>query len=70
MSSQIEELKWISTLEEMPDEDITVLIRTDNEDDPVWFGYYESDEHGWRFVDGGSVPNTVEYWADMPEGPK
>jgi hypothetical protein len=70
MSSQTEELKWISTLEEMPDADTTVLIYTNADGENIWLGYYEDDFNGWRFVEGGAVPHIVTHWAEMPEGPK
>jgi len=66
-----ERIKWIRTLDELPDAGVTVLLFGDMEGEPVWLGYFdEATAHGyiWRTVDGAEI-DGVTHWAEMPCGP-
>ena len=56
---------WIPVNESLPDADVTVLIVTDDPDNPVWPGFYDGEQ--WRLADG--FPQIVTHWAPMPEPP-
>jgi hypothetical protein len=62
-----ETIKWIDTLEQLPDDDLTVLIWSASSDQGVWIGYMDADE--WRFVDGSKCLELVTHWAELPKGP-
>lgn len=63
--AQGEELiTWHDVGEQLPDADITVLVRTHGCEEPVWLGYLDGEV--WRDVDGLEI--TVLRWADMPLG--
>lgn len=49
---------------DLPDADLTVIVRLRNNEEPVWLGY--CDGHDWRDLDG--QPVDVVRWADMPLG--
>lgn len=61
-----EQICWRCTIDELPDDDQTVMIYAPDADEPVWLGWLEHGE-GWRAVDGG--PIDVTFWAPMPGGP-
>jgi hypothetical protein len=67
-----EQIEWVSALDELPDEGVTVLLFSQADGEPVWPGYFdEATAHGyvWRSADGMEIEN-VTHWAEMPEGPK
>ena len=64
-----ESIKWINAAIQMPDDDRTVLVYSEHESEPVWFGYVS--EGVWHFADGFKrSPLGFTFWADMPVGPK
>ena len=66
-----ERINWIATINDLPDEGVTVLLFTEGEGEPVWPGYFdEATAHGyiWRSADGAEIEN-VTHWAEMPAGP-
>ena len=69
-----EVIRWIRTLDELPDEGVTVLLFGDFDGEPVWPGYLdEADEMAsgsdiWRTVEGTLI-RGVTHWAEMPCGP-
>lgn len=61
------ELFWIDCNDHMPDDEITVLVCT-NEDD-VLMAWHE--DGLWRdYSDFGSTLYNVTHWMDLPETPK
>jgi hypothetical protein len=50
-----------------PDTDTTVLIATKDNDEPIWIGYWASEDNEWRTIEGAAV--TVTHWADLPAHP-
>lgn len=64
----IETICWIDATEQLPDEDLIVLIRTTSTTEPVWLGYLDAGH--WRNADGMLTADTVTHWADMLEGPQ
>lgn len=58
---------WKTIADEMPDSDETVLVFSKEADEPVWLGYWDSENDCWRAVDGSKI--EVTHWAKMPEGP-
>lgn len=69
MSEYYEPLMWACVNEELPDDEMTVLVFHPTLNEPVWFGYYN--QGSWYTPDGMQLPpNTVTHWAEMPEGPK
>lgn len=65
--TKCETIQWIDTLEEMPDDDLTVLIWSESSDQGVWIGYRDADD--WRFADGAKCLELVTHWAALPDGP-
>jgi hypothetical protein len=69
-----EVIRWIRTLDELPDEGVTVLMHGDFDGDPVWPGYLDEVDdvvvrtETWRTVDGAEI-DGVTHWAEMPCGP-
>lgn len=57
-------ITWHEVDKEMPDADLTVLVRTEHCAEPVWLGYFDGEV--WRDTGGEGI--TVVRWADMPEG--
>jgi hypothetical protein len=58
---------WQSVADQMPDDDLTVMIHHPEEDEPVWLGYHDGDDDTWRTVDGTRC--EVTHWAEMPDAP-
>jgi len=63
-----ETITWIDANEQLPDDEITVLVYSSQiADEPVWLGYHE--EHLWLAVDGTELED-VTHWAHVPAGPQ
>lgn len=60
-----EQIDWISVDDELPDADLTVLVKTGDE---TYLGFYDAD--GWSYVDGTRCIKTCTHWAEMPKGPE
>lgn len=56
---------WISTAEQLPDDEQTVLIAM--EDGEVWTGFMDAGE--WRYVSADPVGCAVTHWREFPEPP-
>lgn len=57
-------ITWHEVAKDMPDADLTVLVRTHGSEEPVWLGFFDGEV--WRDTDGQEI--TVVRWADMPVG--
>lgn len=58
-------ITWNSPAEQMPDDDLTVLLHLEDEECPVWPGYRDGDQ--WLLADAMPAPKVLA-WANMPEG--
>lgn len=56
---------WIACADELPDEELTVLVYAPAQPDPVWLGYL--DQGMWLSVEGADL--DVTHWMDLPEPP-
>lgn len=63
MSATIQ--SWKPTSEELPDDDMTVIIAL--EDGEVWTGFMDAGL--WRFVSADPVESEVTHWMEFPEPP-
>lgn len=61
---------WIRCNDELPDDEIIVLVALDDESEPVWLGYHDSSTGGWYTPDQSRFGCNVTHWAEMPEGPE
>jgi hypothetical protein len=60
-----ETLTWHEVVDiDLPDADLTVIVRIRGTDEPVWLGYWDGQQ--WRDLD--NLPIDVVRWADMPKG--
>ena len=59
-------VRWIPVHQQLPDDDITVLI-ADTEHD-VTLGFHDGDD-GWRYCNGSRVGDPVTHWAEIPAAP-
>lgn len=65
-----ETIRWLMAESVKPDDTETVLLNLfDQEQVPVWLGYWDSSENQWRDVLGTFIHGGVAYWAPMPRGP-
>jgi hypothetical protein len=63
-----ETITWLPAAEDLPDEDMTVLVRLAGSNEPTWMGFVL--DGIWRDAcNGDTFAGTVTHWADMPEGP-
>lgn len=63
-----ESIEWIPITEELPDEDLIVMVHAEVADgESVWPGYLDAGE--WRSCDGGRF-RGVTHWAEMLKGPQ
>jgi hypothetical protein len=65
MINQKSHVHWKSPREEMPDDEITVLLVLD--DGEVWTGFRDGDD--WRYLSADAIEGEVLWWADMPMTP-
>lgn len=68
----VECIAWIDINEELPDDDICVLVACGVEGGTeldVFEAFKDSSKKGWSTPDGCMAQN-VRYWAEMPAGPK
>ena len=54
---------WIDPDNEMPDSEITVLMRLDDEEYPIWPGFWDGEK--WRQADAGEVGCRVVGWMHL-----
>lgn len=59
-----ETITWHEAAEELPDADLTVLVKTKGCEEPVWLGYFNGAD--WLDVDNMQI--SVTHWADIPKG--
>lgn len=59
-----EVITWIEAARELPDADLTVLVRTRGCEEPVWLGFWDGE--GWRDID--TIPIQVVRWCELPKG--
>jgi hypothetical protein len=59
-------LQWIDVNENLPDDDVCVLIALD--DGEVWTGYMDGDD--WLYVSGDPMESEVTHWMHIPAHPK
>lgn len=59
-----EVIQWHEVTDQLPDADLTVLVRTRDCDEPVWLGHLDGEV--WRDTLGDEI--TVVRWAEMPLG--
>ena len=52
---------WIT--DSLPDADMTVLMRTDSVEHPIWPGFHDGST--WCFADGGTVDLKVIGWMEI-----
>jgi hypothetical protein len=67
-----ETIKWISVLDDQPDEGVLVLLYAESASEPTWPGYLDAlTACGcvWSSADGSQI-DGVTHWAEMPAGPK
>lgn len=64
-----ETIHWIATADEMPDDDMAVLVRSGSPCWPVWIASHNGDS-GWEYEDGTRLQFPVSHWAELPEGPQ
>lgn len=62
MSLDITIPRWNSP-EDLPDADTTVLIRTTDDDTPIWPGFWDGE--CWRFADATRVLEVITGWMDI-----
>lgn len=62
----LEQVKWISVSEQLPDSDTTVMLFDANANEPVWLGYFDGER--WVYIDG--MPAFPTHWTEIPGGPK
>lgn len=67
LSNPIEQLTWIDTDDQFPDDDLEVLIFTPDEIQPVHTGYVSDGE--WFYANGLEVESKVVAYCEMPCGP-
>jgi hypothetical protein len=65
-----ETIRWLMADSVKPDDAETVLVNlTDDQEEPVWLGYWDSAKNQWRDVLGTFIRGGVSYWAQLPRGP-
>lgn len=58
---------WKDVLEEMPDDETSVLVFAPTDDEPIWIGFHEDGK--WRCPSGCPLVNLVTHWAHFPNPP-
>ena len=68
----IEQINWIQTKKQLPDDEIMVLANHPLLDEPVWLAYHLTDDNNksaWFSADGTPIaPGIVLAWAHLPQG--
>jgi len=59
------QLAWRAVDEDLPDDELTVLVATPDGAEPVFLGY--KDGECWRSVHGEQI--KVSHWLPLPEPP-
>ena len=61
-------VNWIACEDESPDDEIVVMVALDDDCEPVWLGYHDSNTGGWYNTDQMRFGCRVTHWAELPEG--
>lgn len=68
-----ETINWISVDEQLPDDNIAVLVYAPGADEPVWIGSYDGvywfSEAGPEYGNDEEIAARVTAWAHVPKGP-
>jgi hypothetical protein len=63
-----ETIFWVDATQQLPDDEIAVLLLHPSLTEPVWLGYFF--QNAWFTTQGDQLPhNAVTHWADVPCGP-
>jgi hypothetical protein len=63
------EIIWVPCAEQLPDDDITVLVHAPNDFDPVFVAYHDSGT--WRDQNGTEYDNDyITHWMSFPDPPE
>lgn len=62
-------VEWVSVLDRLPDDAITVLVHSPTASEPVWLAYFDAEQLLWRWVSGEVVEELVAHWMELPEPP-
>lgn len=60
------EVRWIEAAEELPDDEMTVLMHLEGGE--VWTGFHEDGQ--WHYIGAETVRSKVLHWAEYPEPPQ
>ena len=60
---------WIPCADELPDDDLIVLVALDYASDPVWFGSRDSASGDWHTPEQVKINFAVTHWAELPAPP-
>jgi hypothetical protein len=66
----VQTVVWHSVDVEMPDDELTVLIALNDDVEPVWFGYHDSEKGHWFTPENALISSDVTHWAELPEPPE
>lgn len=65
----IESVTWVHVNDQLPDDEMTVLLYHPTLNEPIWLGYVN--QNFFYDVQGDQLPaGAVTHWADMPWGPE
>ena len=53
------------TLDDLPDADVTLLIRTSDDDQPIWIGHYDGE--AWRDGAGEVIIDEILGWMHLED---
>ena len=68
LSKPDETIHWIDVDDEIPDDSMMVLVFIPEDNDPIWLGYFDSQD-GWCGVAGMPFDVPIVAWAELPIGP-
>lgn len=59
--------RWKPVVEQLPDDELTVLVTNAAWDEPVWMGYRDGEV--WRDVNAEVLEPDPTHWMDLPAPP-
>lgn len=62
-------MNWISVEDRLPHDDIVVMVYVPNASEPVWIGFYVSEDDDWFWAEGVMIFDTVTHWMPLPAPP-
>lgn len=62
-------MTWRRCVDELPEDQASILVYMPNAVEQIWIGYYNAPAHAWTAEYGGPIAELITHWMPLPEPP-